>query len=173
MNGVDVAILYFFCGKMAAGKSTLAKELAVATDSILLVEDEFLGTLFPGEIHDIQDYIRYSARVKDALIGMIVSWLRRGVSVVLDFPGNTRNQRKWFRTICERAGAAHELHYIDAADELCKAQLKQRSAALPDGAAFTSDAEFEAVTRYFQPPEEDEGFVVIRHARAAGGRSLP
>jgi len=32
--------LHFFCGKMAAGKFTLAKTLADKNNAILLVEDE-------------------------------------------------------------------------------------------------------------------------------------
>ena len=65
----------------------------------------------------------------------------------------------------ERSGVAHELHYIDAPDDLCKQQLKQRSADLPAGAPWTTDAEFDAITVYFQPPAEDESFTVVHHTR--------
>lgn len=61
-----------------------------------------------------------------------------------------------------------ELHYIDASDELCKRQLKQRSKALPAGSAWTSDAEFDLVTAYFQPPADDEHFNVMRRERIGG-----
>jgi hypothetical protein len=37
---------------------------------------------------------------------------------------------------------------------------------VPDGAPWTTDAEFDAVTAYFQPPSVDEGFHVVRHERA-------
>jgi predicted kinase len=36
------AKLMFLCGKMAAGKSTLARELAERENAVLLVQDEFL-----------------------------------------------------------------------------------------------------------------------------------
>jgi hypothetical protein len=45
--------LYFLCGKMAAGKSTFAKRLARAKNAVLLVQDELLGALYPGEIQSI------------------------------------------------------------------------------------------------------------------------
>lgn len=86
MNAVT---LLFLCGKMAAGKSTLARELARAHQAILLEEDHFLDALFPGEIHAIADYVTYS------------------------------------------------------------------------GSPFTTEAEFEAVTKYFQPPSAEEGFNVV------------
>jgi hypothetical protein len=88
------------------------------------------------------------------------------VSVVLDFPGNTKAQRAWFRGMFERAGVEHELHFVDASDALCKSQLKNRSKDLAAGAAWTTDAEFEAITVYFQPPSADVGFNVVRHPRA-------
>lgn len=157
--------LYFFCGKMAAGKSTLARDLADRNAALLLVQDDWLTHLFPGEIVDVPTYVTYSARLRAALTDHIATLLARGISVVLDFPGNTRAQRDWFRSLCERANAGHELHFIDVPDDLCKAQLRQRSRHLPEGSAWTSDAEFDAITTFFQPPADDEGFNVIRHVR--------
>jgi predicted kinase len=49
-----------FCGKMAAGKSTLSKALARQEQAILLVQDAGSRTCFP-EILDVPDYIRCSA----------------------------------------------------------------------------------------------------------------
>ena len=159
------ARLIFFCGKMAAGKSTLAKELAERENAVLIVQDEFLARLFPGEITDIPGFVKYSARLRDALAPHVSSLLAKGTSVVLDFPGNTRAQRAWFRQLFEAAAAEHELHYVEASDALCKQQLKERSKSLPPGSAWTSDAEFEAITAYFQPPEDDEGFNIVHCKR--------
>ena len=120
------AKLYFMCGKMAAGKSTHSKALARVHHAVLLVQDDWLSALYPGEILVIADFVRCSARLRDALSPHIVDLLARGMSVVLDFPGNTRIQRQWFRDLFERARVPHELHFIDAADDTCKRQLKQR-----------------------------------------------
>jgi predicted kinase len=160
------AKLIFFCGKMAAGKSTLASVLAAQKGAVLLVQDEFLGRLYPGEILEIPDFVKYSTRLRAALTPLIQSLLSRGVSVVLDFPGNTKAQRIWFRELFESAGVDHELHFIDVPDELCKAQLKERSRELPAGSAWTTDAEFDAITAYFVAPAPDENFNVIRHERS-------
>lgn len=159
--------LYCFCGKMAAGKSTLARDLAQRHDAVLLVQDEWLTHLFPDDIVDVPAYVRFSARLRDALTPHVSTLLAHGVSVVLDFPGNTRTQRAWFRELFERANAPHELHFVDVSDARCKAQLRERSRHLPDGARWTTDAEFDAITKYFQPPAADEGFAVVRHERAS------
>ncbi|AFY53204.1 putative kinase [Rivularia sp. PCC 7116] len=150
--------LHFFCGKMASGKSTLSKSLANENNAILMAEDVWLSQLYPEEINDFNDYIKYSRRLKSILTQHIQDILIQGTSIVLDFPGNTPSQRNWFRSIFESVEANHLLHYIIASDELCKQQLIIRNKDKPEGAAFTTEAEFEAITEYFQPPTPEEKF---------------
>jgi predicted kinase len=160
------AKLIFMCGKMAAGKSTLAAELARRERAVLIGEDELIDALYPDEIADFAAFADRSRRLRKALAPHVVALLSLGVSVVLDFPANTPAQRAWFRELFERAGAPHELHYVDASDAVCKRQLRERSRHLPPGAPWTSDAEFEAVTAYFRAPADAERFSVVRHERA-------
>jgi predicted kinase len=116
--------LLFVCGKMAAGKSTLSKELAAREEAVLLTQDDMLVALYPDEIVDLRAFVKYSTRIQDAPAPHICSLLSMGVSVVLDFPANTRKQRAWFRQLLDRADADHELHFIAVSDELCRRQLK-------------------------------------------------
>jgi predicted kinase len=160
------AKLYFVCGKMAAGKSICAGELARTKNAVLIVQDAFFSALYPGEILDIEAFVKYSARLRSALAPHIRDLLSRGISVVLDFPANTVTQRRWFRELMDGLDIEHELHFIDIPNDLCKLQLKQRSKDLPPGSPWSTDAEFDAITAYFQAPHEDEGFNVIRHERA-------
>ncbi len=161
-----MATLIVFCGKMAAGKSTLAKALAAQGQAVLLVQDEWLERLYPGEIVDVAGFIVRSRRLNEAVAPLVGSLLARGLSVVLDFPGNTRTQRAWFRQLIEASGVRHELHYIDVPDDVCKRQLRERSKDLPAGTPWTTDADFDAITAYFEPPSIEEGFTIVRHDRA-------
>jgi predicted kinase len=120
------AKLIFLCGKMAAGKSTLARGLAEREHAVLLVQDQFLDSLYPGEITDIPGFVKASSRLKNAIEPHVCALLAQGISVVLDFPGDTKSQRAWFRRIFERASVGHELHFVDASDALCKSQLRER-----------------------------------------------
>jgi predicted kinase len=70
--------VYFMCGNMAAGKSTYARELARTKNAALLIQDEFLDTLYAGEIRSIQDFVKCSARLRDALSLHIQDLLTRG-----------------------------------------------------------------------------------------------
>ena len=159
------ARLLFMCGKMAAGKSTLARDLAQREHAVLIVQDEWLDALFPGEITEVPDFIRCSHRLRTAIAPHLQDLLSRGVSVVLDFPANTIAQRAWFRELFGTTNVEHELHFVDTPDHVCKRQLRERTRHLPPGTPWTTDAEFDAVTAYFQPPSEEEGFNVVRHER--------
>jgi predicted kinase len=152
--------LHFLCGKMAAGKSTLSKELAQKYNAVLLSEDEMLAKLYPTEITTIQDYVKYSERLKSVAKEHVIELLHKGNNVVMDFPANTKNQRAWFKEIFESANVKHILHFVDKTDDICKAQLRKRNENLPKDAPLTSEETFDAITKYFETPQDEEGFTI-------------
>ena len=159
----DVATtLYLLCGKIAAGKSTLARRLAARPATVLISEDHWNASLFADELKTLDDYRRCSQRLRNAMTPHLIALLKAGVSVVLDFPANTIPQRGWMRRLFEGASVPHELHFLDISDEVCKKRLRERNAA---GAHpfQSSEADFELFTSYFVPPTPEEGFNVIAH----------
>jgi predicted kinase len=155
-------VLHLMCGKIAAGKSTLAARIAEAPGTILLSEDRLLADLYPGEIETLPDYVRCAGRLRAAIAPHIEALLRAGLSVVLDFQANTLATRGWSRSLFEGAGADHQLHYLRMDDETCKARLRARNAAgTHDYAA--SDADYDLFTSYFVEPGEAEGFHIVVH----------
>lgn len=156
-------VLHMVCGKIGAGKSTLTQRLAQAPATVCISEDTWLAALYPGEIHALPDYVRAADRLKQAMGEHVCALLGAGVSVVLDFPANTVSNRAWARGLFEQAGAAHQLHFLDVPDPVCKARLRARNAA-GEHPFETSDAQFDLITRHFVPPTAEEGFQVIRHA---------
>ncbi|MDP9989644.1 putative kinase [Variovorax boronicumulans] len=158
-------MLHMVCGKIGAGKSTLTRRLADAPATVLISEDAWLAALYPGEIVDLPDYVRASARLKQVMVEHVVALLAAGVSVVLDFPANTVSSRAWARGIFEKAGVAHRLHFLDVPDEVCKTRLRARNAS-GKHPFETTDAEFDLITRHFVAPSEAEGFHVVHAAQA-------
>jgi predicted kinase len=158
-------MLHLLCGKIAAGKSTLSAELGAAPGTVTLAEDAWLARLYPGEIRTVADYVRCAARLRDAMSPHVEGLLRAGISVVLDFPANTRTNRAWMRGLIDRSGARHRLYWLDVPDAVCRARLRQRNAdGTHDFAA--SEADYDAITAHFVPPQADEGFE-IEHRRLA------
>ncbi len=157
-------MLHLVCGKIAAGKSTLVTELGRSPNTIVVREDFWLARLYPGEQNSLSDYARNSARLRSAISPHLVDLLRSGLSLVLDFPANTPSSRAWMRTLFEKAECEHRLHYLDVADEVCKARLRQRNES-GEHEFTVSDEEYDLFTSYFVPPSAEEMFAVVLHRR--------
>lgn len=164
----DKGTLIFFCGKMGAGKSTKSKEIARELNAILLSEDDWLAALYPEEIHNFEDYRKYSSRLKPLLLEHVRSILNAGISVVMDYPANTISQRKWFKEIFSNHAIPHKLIFMDVDDQLCLEQIKRRRETHPERARFDTEEVFYQVTSYFERPFEGEGFEIdiVRRSHA-------
>lgn len=152
--------LIFFCGKMGAGKSTYGKKLARELNAVFLSEDDWLSVIYPEEIKNFDDYIKYSSRLKPLLKEHVGRILHLGVSVVMDFPGNTKKQRAWFKELFSECNIPHKLIYLKADDQLCLQRLEQRRQRSPERARFDTKEVFHQVTSYFQAPTDDESFII-------------
>jgi len=149
--------LIFFCGKMGAGKSTLAKQKAEEKDAVLISEDDLLAKLYAGKVKSVRDYKHYSDILKPVVCDMSQQILSKGVSVVLDFPANTENQRQWLRSLSDKLTAEHICYFVERPDEICIKQLLQRGNPNTDTVEI-----FHAMTKYFTEPSDDEHINVVR-----------
>ncbi|MEL6690677.1 MAG: ATP-binding protein [Pseudomonadota bacterium] len=154
--------LHMICGKIASGKSTLTQRLGREAHTVVISEDDWLKALFAEDMKTLRDFVRCSGKLRSAMAPHIVSLLRSGVSVVLDFQANTVDARAWMRGIFEEAEAPHLLHVLDTPDEVCLARLKARNAQGDHPFAVTEE-EFARVSQHFQPPAPEEGFNVLIH----------
>lgn len=156
--------LVFFSGKMGAGKSTKSKEIALERNAVLLSEDEWLESIYPNKIASLNDYIKYSNRLKPQIRKLVQSILAAGTDVVMDFPANTTAQRQWFREIFTEVDAPHSLVFIDVTDEVCLQQIEKRRIEQPERAATDTVEMFELVTKYFVEPTPKEDFNLTKVA---------
>jgi predicted kinase len=131
-----MATLYLICGKIASGKTTLARQLAAEHGAAIICEDEWLVRL-EANIESFDDFVIQARRLRAAMTPHVVQLLRLGTSVVLDCPANTPNDRAWMRSLFEAAHADHELHVIDAPDDLCKTRLRSRNSRTAGSSSTT------------------------------------
>jgi predicted kinase len=155
-------ILHLMSGKIASGKSTLAKSLAEESSTILLSEDGWLSRLYPDQIQSVSDYVRFAHQIREVVGPLVTDVLSAGVNVVLDFPANTPNDRLWLRGLADAAEAAHCVHYIETADDVCRSRLHLRNSRGEHEFAAT-DAEFDLITSFFRAPHVTEGLEIKTH----------
>lgn len=154
---------HLLCGKIASGKSTLSARLGAAPNTLIVSEDQWLAALYEHEMQSVADYVQCSLKLRSAMQPHLVSLLKAGLSVVLDFPANTRANREWMMNIIKASGSNNRLHYLRVSDEVCKARLRARNAEGAHDFAAT-DQQFEIITSYFSEPTIDEGFSVIEYS---------
>ncbi|WP_391090447.1 AAA family ATPase [Vibrio sp. NH-UV-68] len=154
--------LFFFCGKMGAGKSTRSKAVATEHNAVLISEDDWLSAHYPSQINNFDDYLKYSSLIKPFVKNHVKSLLNAGIDVVMDFPANTAKQRAWFVSICFEVNCKHELFFLDLTDEQCLAQIAKRRIEQPERALFDTEAVFHHVTQYFEAPTTSENLNLIR-----------
>ena len=163
MNNASASpVLHLICGKAASGKSTLTEALGKAKNTITLSEDDWLNALFGDEMQTLKDYVRCSAKLKRAIQPHIEALLAADISVVLDFPANTIESRKWMPEIINTSTAEHVLHFLDVSDEVCKARLRIRNQSGEHPFTLT-DEQFEKLSNYFEAPSVQEGFNIKVH----------
>lgn len=158
---MTLGTLTLFCGKMGSGKSTKASEIAANTKVLLLSEDEWLSALYPNLISNLDDYIKYSGLLKPQIKKIVQSALSSGCDVVMDFPANTAGQRKWLQSIYMEINAHHVMYVFDTPDEVCLQRIKERSKAQPDRANTDTAEMFEATSKFFSNPADDEQFNTV------------
>ncbi|MFC7686280.1 AAA family ATPase [Ureibacillus sp. GCM10028918] len=157
----QLGTLYFFCGKMGTGKTTKSKQLAIEKHAVLLSEDEWLSSLYPNQITSFEDYLKFSAQLKPFVKKHVQNILSVGTDVVMDFPGNTKNLRKWFLDMVSEINANHQLIFLNLNNEQCLRQIAKRRNEQPERAAFDTEAMFIHVTKFFEAPEASEGLNIL------------
>ena len=154
----EVGTLILLSGKMGAGKSTISKQFSQERNAVLISEDEWLSKLYPNQITSFDDYIHYSSLLKPLVKSHVLDILKAGASVVMDFPANTVKQRKWFKEIISEANAPNELIYLNVSNDVCLRQIEKRRLEQPERAISDTESMFVEVTRYFEEPDQSEGF---------------
>lgn len=163
-----MATLHFMSGLAGSGKTTIARRLAAEMSAIVICEDEWLARL-AEPINNLQQYLNAAIKIRGVIAPLSIELLTLGISVVFDFAGNTARDRAWVRSIFESAATDHVLHFLRADDASCKARVRGRNSLQPPGIFFgiVTDQQLDEVNRFFEPPEDNEGFTILIHEAGA------
>jgi predicted kinase len=140
--------LVLLCGLPAAGKTTIARDLADAYGAVRLDNDEWKLALgidpFDGDV---------GVRLEKQLLVLTQRLLTLGASVILEWGTWTRVERDELRDMARSFGAAVELRFLDVPYEELVRRVVERTAN--GGIPITAD-NMETYRGIFQPPTEEE-----------------
>lgn len=154
--------VHVMCGLVAAGKTTLARQLARDLPALRLSRDEWMLRLY-GLAHDHPVYVAKLPPCTDLMWSLAVDVLNLGSSVVLDWNHWSRDRRAEARRRSHASGCEIVVHFLDVPIETAVERATTRmEAAMPNAHRIDSVGVRHFAT-IFEAPTADEGLTVIRH----------
>lgn len=154
--------LHLMCGLVAAGKTTLARQLAVDLPAVCLSRDEWMLRLYGGR-YDDPVYVERLGPCTDLLWDVAMDIVRAGSKVVLDWNFWSRTRRAEARTRADAVGADVVLHWLDVPLEEVARRARARNMNRPPDAHEIDEAEVRRFASIFEPPSSDEPIAIELH----------
>jgi predicted kinase len=148
---VPEARLILTCGLPAAGKTTLARQLAADRRAVRLTKDDWLWALGTTPWDEPT-----RERVEHELWRLAQEILRLDLSVVLDFGLWARIERDELRSAARDLGVGVELHFLDVPPDELWQRIDARNSQPPWDRAPIRRADLDGWLPRFQPPDAAE-----------------
>jgi predicted kinase len=145
------ATLLLMVGLPGAGKTTRARQLALAYRALRLTPDEWMIPLFDGTQPDGKRDV-----LEGLLITVALQALRAGANVVLDFGLWSRDERSALRWLARSAGAAGQVIYLPVDRDVQRDRITHRQATAPHQTFPMTEADLDGWREQFQVPDATE-----------------
>lgn len=140
MKTVTKPTVYLLCGLGGSGKSTYAKKLTQS--GLQLSLDEYVYDVYGRDIVHLPEdvYKKHYQAAKLELDKQLVTELKRGRSLILDYGFWRRDSREYYKRLIEENGGEWKLIYLKATPDVLWKRLKQRNERTDANAFPVSEA---------------------------------
>jgi predicted kinase len=147
------------CGLVCAGKTTLAKRLALELPAVRFTLDEWMLHLYGGRFDD-PEYVARLENCKEVIWETALQVLNLGNDVVLDWNQWNPERRAEWRDRARNAGYPARLYFLDVSLEVAVQRARDRTAG---GATLTHQIDEDGVRHFatiFVSPTTSEGLPI-------------
>jgi predicted kinase len=152
--------LHLIHGYIASGKTTYAKKLEAETGAIRFTLDEWM-VHFYGVNPPADQFAEYEDNIKTMIWQMAEQFLKKNISVILDYGFWKRRDRDDYRNRASDLSEECLIHSLTLDDETALSRLKLRTDSMLDGALFIDENTYHALKDKFEPLGDDEIYLKI------------
>jgi predicted kinase len=157
------ATVYVLCGFIGAGKTTFAKKLAEQTGAVRITKDEWLIQMV-GNDPTIDGYADYDSRMCALSRDVAFQLAAKGIDVIIDEGVWEKELRGILRNRAEDVGAQAIVYFLDTPIETIRERVARRNMTATKDSFKISEELLDFYLQYWDPPSEDENYVLANEA---------
>ena len=157
---IAMPTLHLLYGGVGSGKTTVAKKLERELPAVRFTHDEWTARLYVCD-PPAAGFQEAAARVWELIWEHAERVLRVGADVVLDGGFWSRASRDDARRRAAALGVPCRLYCVACPEPLARRRVQDRTAAMPPGTLYISDATFDALNRRVEPLGPDEECIKV------------
>ncbi|RJR14888.1 ATP-binding protein [Candidatus Microgenomates bacterium] len=153
-------IAYIICGFIGAGKTTFARKLEKKTGAVRITKDEWLVKIFGNKITSDDNFPEYDKNVTVLAKDIAFNILKAGKDVIIDEGFWEKSYRNDIKKQLSELGVKPILYYVECSVEKMRERTVARSGNPAKDSFEISSEMFDGYLKYWQPPEEDEEYIL-------------
>ena len=155
------ATIHMLCGLPCSGKSTLARKIEKERKAVIFSPDEWMSIIF-GPCHSDRRGFDYAQNVASLMNRIYARLVELNIDIIIDDGFISRASRNSIRQEATKLGADHKLYFLSCSEETLLQRLRKRNAELKDGEIYIPEWKFKKIRELFEPPDENEEFILIK-----------
>ena len=152
-------VVYLICGFIGAGKTTFAKKLEEKTGAVRITKDEW-SIRFIGNDPMIGGYAEWDSKIIGLSRHVAFYLAEKGVDVIIDEGFWAKEERDEMKRKVGAAGAKAVMYYVETPIETIRERVVGRNDNLTKDSFKISREMLDNYLRYWQPPSEDEDYIL-------------